>query len=279
MNITSLKSLFITLAGLVATSLLITCSSQQVPTHADTPAPPITPTPALTTGSDIIPLTVDNQDAQTDATHTPTPTPYPYDSDAAMFRVFAGFDLTTGYLPSNSRILKALEDIKENNDTSMVLVLIESMRFQLSNDVINATGDTLQALTGQNFPALDWKAWSEWAGNNREKYPPPDDYIEWKMNYLRQIDNRLASFLSPVREGRSDIDITEIEWGGVIPDGIPDLQNPGHIPAQQAEYLDDDERVIGISINDEHRAYPLRIVNAHELVNDTLGGEQLALTW
>ena len=98
---------------------------------------------------------------------------------------------------------------------------------------------------------------------------------------MRQIDGRFGAFLTPALNGKSEIDLTELEWGGVVPDGIPPLENPGHAPADDplADYLEDDERVIGVSINGEHRAYPLRIVNAHELVNDVLGGEPLSLTW
>ena len=40
-----------------------------------------------------------------------------------------------------------------------------------------------------------------------------------------------------------------------------------------------DDRVFGVSINGEHRAYPLRIVNAHEMANDWLGGEPIALAY
>ncbi|MDZ7701597.1 MAG: DUF3179 domain-containing (seleno)protein [Halobacteriales archaeon] len=39
--------------------------------------------------------------------------------------------------------------------------------------------------------------------------------------------------------------------------------------------LDDDERVIGVERGGEARAYPLRLLNWHELVNDTLGGPLL----
>ena len=140
---------------------------------------------------------------------------------------------------------------------------------------------TLADLTGQAAFGDDWKAWSEWAGRHSEEYPVPSEYGEWKINYLRQIDGRFGAFLSPALSGMSDVDLTEIEWGGVIPDGIPPLENPAHanVDDEGAEYLEDDERVIGVSINGEHRAYPLRIVNAHELVNDVLGGEPLSLTW
>ena len=35
----------------------------------------------------------------------------------------------------------------------------------------------------------------------------------------------------------------------------------------------------GESINGEHRAYPMCIVNTHEMANDVLGGEQVALAY
>ena len=37
--------------------------------------------------------------------------------------------------------------------------------------------------------------------------------------------------------------------------------------------------VLGVNINGETKAYPLRIVNAHEMVNDTVGGEPISLMW
>jgi hypothetical protein len=73
--------------------------------------------------------------------------------------------------------------------------------------------------------------------------------------------------------------VEEIVWGGVAKDGIPDLMNPPVLPADKATYLDPFDRVFGLSINGEHRAYPLRILNAHEMANDTLGGVPFALAY
>ncbi|MCC7479724.1 DUF3179 domain-containing protein [bacterium] len=39
------------------------------------------------------------------------------------------------------------------------------------------------------------------------------------------------------------------------------------------------DRVIGVEINGEARAYPLRFLNWHEVCNDSLGGEQIAVTY
>ena len=92
------------------------------------------------------------------------------------------------------------------------------------------------------------------------------------------IDPRFGEFLAPAAQG-SRINVAEIAWGGVRPDGIPDLQNAPVLPAGEQNYLQPSDRVFGVSINGEHRAYPLRIVNAHEMANDVLGGEPIALAY
>ena len=51
------------------------------------------------------------------------------------------------------------------------------------------------------------------------------------------------------------------------------------ITPEEASYLFDADRVFGISFNGEHRAYPLRILNAHEMANDVVGGVPFALAY
>jgi hypothetical protein len=41
----------------------------------------------------------------------------------------------------------------------------------------------------------------------------------------------------------------------------------------------DDELVIALTFNGEARAYPIRLLSLHEIVNDTIGGQQVAITW
>ena len=194
-----------------------------------------------------------------------------YDSNSTM-ELFSGFALTS------ERALEALKDIEAQHDTSQVPVLIETIRFQPSQSARNAFAETLRALTGQSFGGNDWTEWMEWYGKNREEFRPPPQYAAWKVRLLSLIDRRFALFLRTAEE-TSRIDLTEVVWGGVVPDGIPDLRNPPVIPADYAAYLGLDERVFGVSINGESRAYPLRITNPHEMVNDVLGGEPISLAW
>ena len=278
MNVKSVMSVFALLVLLFALTVVLWSSMYWLANRPVTLAM-ASPTPALT--DTFILATVKNPTVVVSPTVKPTPTAVPYNSNTAMYLVFAGFELSPGFGPLNDRTLRILERIREEKDKSQVRVIIESLRYLLSTDIIESAVETLQVLTGQISMGDDWKGWSEWGGRNGYEYPVPSEYELWKINYLRQIDGRFGAFLTPALNGQSVIDLTELEWGGVVPDGIPPLENPGHAPADDplADYLEDDERVIGVSINGEHRAYPLRILNAHELVNDVLGGEPLSLTW
>lgn len=71
----------------------------------------------------------------------------------------------------------------------------------------------------------------------------------------------------------------QILSGGPGRDGIPSLENPTVISARDAEFLRPKDRVLGIEVNGVKRAYPIRILNYHEIVNDVLGGEAIVVTY
>ncbi len=65
----------------------------------------------------------------------------------------------------------------------------------------------------------------------------------------------------------------------VLPrDAIPAIKNPEFVPASEAG-LDDNEPVIGVTINGKSRAYSVYLLNHHEIVNDKIGNNAFAVTW
>lgn len=63
-------------------------------------------------------------------------------------------------------------------------------------------------------------------------------------------------------------------------DGIPSIDDPRFLKRGEADnQMVATERVIGVSINGDHRAYPLNLLSRHEIVNDTVGGVPVAVTW
>jgi hypothetical protein len=75
------------------------------------------------------------------------------------------------------------------------------------------------------------------------------------------------------------IDLSEIRSGGPPKDGIPSIDDPRFVLATEASDLTPTEPVIALSIGDDARAYPLRILTWHEIVNDTVGGVPVAVTY
>ena len=78
---------------------------------------------------------------------------------------------------------------------------------------------------------------------------------------------------------KHSIPVDEIKSGGPPKDGIPALLNPKLIPANQATYLKDKDRVLGIAEGNEAKAYPIRILNWHEIVNDTINGRPILISY
>ncbi len=76
----------------------------------------------------------------------------------------------------------------------------------------------------------------------------------------------------------ASVPVDEILAGGPPRDGIPALDHPDTFPAAQATWADDD-LVLGIVVGGAARAYPIAILNWHELVNDTVGGEPILISF
>ena len=76
----------------------------------------------------------------------------------------------------------------------------------------------------------------------------------------------------------ASVPTSQVLRGGPARDGIPALVQPKVHPADQAPWHAD-EIVVGVVQGDRARAYPLAILNWHELVNDTLGGRHILVSY
>lgn len=172
---------------------------------------------------------------------------------------------------------EALQTVLESGDERFVAVLLELMRARQIGIVEASYSDiieVLESLSGQDF-GQDWPAWIEWYG--KTDLEPPPGFTSWKGQLLAQIDPGFADFLQD--DFPSRIRVEEILWGGVPIDGIPPLENAPMILAAEADYLLDEEPVFGVVVNGEARAYPLRIIDNHEMANDVIGGVPVSIAY
>ncbi len=79
---------------------------------------------------------------------------------------------------------------------------------------------------------------------------------------------------------RTTISFDDIQTGGPPKDGIPAINDPEFESVADADkWLDDLEPVQVVDLNGDVRAYPVQVMVWHELVNDTVGGEPVVITF
>ena len=78
---------------------------------------------------------------------------------------------------------------------------------------------------------------------------------------------------------KHSVDLRSIRSGGPPKDGIPSIDNPTFVPVSEDSDLAAKEPVISLDIAGDARAYPLRVLMWHEIVNDTVGGVPVAVTY
>ncbi|MEM6352679.1 MAG: DUF3179 domain-containing protein [Cyanobacteria bacterium P01_D01_bin.14] len=91
-----------------------------------------------------------------------------------------------------------------------------------------------------------------------------------------ELDELQAQGIDLARSTRIDLD--ELLSGGPPKDGIPSIDSPQFDSAETTPY-GDDAVIIGVVINGDAVAYPIGILNWHEIVNDTVGGQNISVTY
>jgi len=73
--------------------------------------------------------------------------------------------------------------------------------------------------------------------------------------------------------------VEQIMRGGPPRDGIPSIDHPEFVMAADARHLKADDRVLGLVYDNEVRAYPISILNWHEIVNDKFSGQAVVISY
>ena len=78
---------------------------------------------------------------------------------------------------------------------------------------------------------------------------------------------------------RHSVPLDQLIDGGPGKDGIPAILRPHFVSAQEATFLRDKDRVLGLQAGTEAKAYPVKILNWHEIANDVIGGKAVVVTY
>lgn len=99
----------------------------------------------------------------------------------------------------------------------------------------------------------------------------------WCAVASAQVDESLL--LNGFDLSNMSISPLEIYKGGPLRDEVPAIDEPKYIDAAAVDYLADGDKVLGLTINGVSRAYPIRILNWHEVVNDRIGDQAFSVTY
>ncbi|MGP1253201.1 MAG: DUF3179 domain-containing (seleno)protein [Kiloniellales bacterium] len=179
----------------------------------------------------------------------------------------------------------ALAEISESEDPRLAWLISDLMRFAGGHELNAMLTAAAADLLGKDLETRNaWGAVTDhliaW------DVPAPPDYLEVKRAIYTSI---IPGWDRIFVEG--NIDWRLVSWGGVLIDDrphdktdevcncIPAADNPEVTTAEEATWLNDDDVVFGITVNGESRAYPRRIMEVREMVNDTLGGRDLGIPY
>ncbi len=179
----------------------------------------------------------------------------------------------------------ALNEISQSKDPRLVWILSDLMRFSSGQRLNIELSAASTSLLGKQIPVQN-----QWGITTDHliawDIPQPPNYLEVKRAIFTTI---VPGWERIFVEG--DIDWRHVSWGGVLIDNraydttdepcncIPAADNPEVSSAEDAAWLKDDDVIFGIEVNGEYRAYPRRIMEVREMVNDTLGGRHLGIPY
>jgi hypothetical protein len=179
----------------------------------------------------------------------------------------------------------ALDEISESKDPRIVWIISDLMRFVSGRELQEALAHASSKLLGKKL--RDENHWGVVTDHLIAwDIPAPPDYLRAKRAIFTSL---VPGWDKIFVEG--NIDWRLVSWGGVLIDDrkynmtdevcncIPAADNPAVSSAKDATWLNDEDIVFGIEVNGEYRAYPRRIMEVREMVNDTLGGRHLGIPY
>jgi len=179
----------------------------------------------------------------------------------------------------------AIRKIAKSKDPRIVWLISDLLRFVPGGE-LNST----LAYYGAQLLGIEAPTRNHWGVLTNQliawDIPAPPDYLQAKRTIFTSF---VPGWDKIFVDG--NIDWRHVSWGGVLIDDrkydktdepcncIPAADNPKVSSAKDAAWLKDEDIVFGIEVNGQYRAYPRRIMEVREMVNDTLGGRLLGIPY
>ncbi len=130
---------------------------------------------------------------------------------------------------------------------------------------VAACGAAVQGASSEDEPGGQLSALELERPPREVRVEDSDGYVEAPQSLIKRSPEELAGLLSDYR-------LYEYDFRKAI-------VGPRFIAAEQASTKFPSRQVLGVSIDGDHRAYAIHFIEAHEIVNDTVGGVPVAVTY
>ena len=273
------------ICGLLAASVFAAACSSTASQAVPTSAPELAATVAPTDDAAVRPPEPPDESTETASPTTspttqPTPTTQPFIPDTSDGRPFLRLTLAEKideFLERRNTSFAALiaHEMGLSSEQRWVPWVLDLLRVGGSREVSNAAMGALEQLTGIESSgdfSTDYVRYGSWYRS--EGIDPGEGYGIFKQRVYSYLDPQYDELLAQVTDR---VTLGAIQWGGVRRGGIPELNNPERLTPAQADFMTDDELVLGFVIGGEAGAYPVRFLARHELANDVVGGVPVAL--
>jgi hypothetical protein len=186
--------------------------------------------------------------------------------------------------------LQAIEAIGASGDPRALWVLSDVIRFAADEATYDTATDAATVLSGLDLRELDDYSWGPLTDHLIAwDLPAFDGYVDVKAAIFTAFEPGWQPFFDAVP---SEIDWRLVTWGGVriddrpLGDGqpcprgcIPALDDPPVTPAADGDWYPDDAIVFGVQLGDEAVALPKNLMEVHEMVNATIGGQRVSIPY
>ena len=178
-------------------------------------------------------------------------------------------------LPNTAFAANVAGEMGLSGDPRWVAWVMDIMRTGGSRNVSDTSMGALERLTGIESSGdfnTDYVRYGSWYRSHG--VDPGEGYEVFKQELYAYLDFRFGDMLAQVTDR---VTLGAIQFGGVRRGGIPELNDPERLTPAEADFMTDDELVLGFVIGGEAGAYPVRFLARHELANDVVGGMPVAL--
>ncbi|MFB0901209.1 MAG: DUF3179 domain-containing (seleno)protein [Dehalococcoidia bacterium] len=144
----------------------------------------------------------------------------------------------------------------------------------IDNELDELINESLSKLTKKYFSsASEWEIWL----NDNKKISSPDQYRQLKGEIFSYIDDGYYNIFN--NEDNQSLNINQTKWIGSKLGAIPALNNPKFIKQNEEKYLNKNDIIIGIKVQDEFRAYPIKILKWHGVINDKINNQEFSIIY